>query len=244
MEELLKPARGVATIQTALDGCIQTLGKRNRDQTTSPEVLAAQVKFIEQGGAEYCLGLIKNNTEVERAWEVLWYASRPPKTAARVFAVPGLVQEAIRAMQGPAAMQVLYFLSNLAFIEQTSVRLATHPGLLDALVTALQGPFPESALILFGNLVAFEPNKRLMALTPGLLDAVDHYLATGGRDLGNRARPTSVQLQQQLGSLNESSQLQFAQFVSPDTVSPLYEEHNQRLNPSLTLSQRLKKMFS
>ena len=181
-------------LSAALDYCNKTLGLQNRDKTTPPMTTAAQLRFVEDGGAEFCLALIQNSNAA-RAWETLWYASRPAKTQTRLFGVPGLVQAAVQEMQqGPSAVAATYLLSNLAYGAQTGVALAQHPGLLQAAVQALVGPTKQAALALLANLASLDANKMALAQTPGLFAAVDQVVI--GRDTSGRGRYILEQLQQ------------------------------------------------
>ena len=188
-------AKGPEALSAALDNCNKTLGVQNRDKTTPSMTTAAQLKFVEDGGAEFCMELIQKNADAARAWEVLWYASRPAKTQTRLFGVPGLVQAAVQEMQqGPAAVAATYTLSNLAYGAQTGVALARHPGLLQAAVQALEGPTAQAALTLLCNLASLEANKMALAQTPGLFGAVDQALISG--DSSGRGQYILEQLQQ------------------------------------------------
>jgi len=187
-------AKGPEALSAALDNCNKTLGVQNRDKTTPSMTTAAQLKFVEDGGAEFCMELIQKNADAARAWEVLWYASRPAKTQARLFGVPGLVQAAMQEMQqGPAAVAATYMLSNLAY-GATGVALAKHPGLLQAAVRALEGPTAQAALVLLYNLATLEANKMALAQTPGLFGAVDQVVIGG--DASGRGQYILKQLQQ------------------------------------------------
>ena len=133
---------------TAFDDVNKRLGARNAKNVIVPKTVELQHKFMDDGGAAFCLELITSQTEAKRAWTALANLAGNPQINLKLIQIPGLLDAAVKDTNA------LVLLGNLAAIDANKMRLATQPGLFEAADDALfeGGEVARSAKVLLDQL--------------------------------------------------------------------------------------------
>jgi len=118
-------------LATAFDDLNKKLGARNAKNVIVPKTVELQHKFMDDGGATYCMELIASQTEAKRAWATLANLAGNPQINLKLIQIPGLLDAAVKDINA------LMLLGNLAALDANKMRLATQPGLFDAADDAL-----------------------------------------------------------------------------------------------------------